>query len=352
MDYLINLIENNNNDKEIIEKILEYLNENKYEKQKIIELRNNQYVGKIRQILIKVRDKLLNEEIDKIFDYEKLKNYGKIYVIGHRKPDADSIFSSYVLRNILRSKGVDADFAVLEENYDYNEEDKTLIEEFIKEKPKVLKNIGNEKFILVDNNNPIQSVGLDYLDNIIGAVDHHIYSGIIDNTLEVEYSSTLLFIYDIFKNTYDFSEEEKKLVALSVMADTDYLTSIRYTENDKKVYDLLGVDLDEKEYRIKYFKTTNFEENIEKIFFTSYKKYDKNGKIYNKVAFRAYNKDEIYIEKYLDFLKSKKGIWIMIWANYENMDTTVYYKDRDVKILKFSKIITSANLIINEIENL
>ena len=40
----------------------------------------------------------------------------KIYVIGHHKPDADSIISAYILTNILKSMGIDAVFSVRDNN--------------------------------------------------------------------------------------------------------------------------------------------------------------------------------------------------------------------------------------------
>ena len=49
-------------------------------------------------------------------------------------------------------------------------------------------------FVLVDHNN---LEGLSK-DNVLGAIDHHIMSGEVYDTLEIEYASTCLLIYDLF----------------------------------------------------------------------------------------------------------------------------------------------------------
>ena len=94
-------------------------------------------------------------------------------------------------------------------------------------------------FVLVDHNN---LEGLSS-ENVLGAIDHHIITGEVYDTLEIEYASTCLLIYDLFKDEYEFSDEEKELIALSVLADTDYLCSSRFTEEDKKLFNELNFKL-------------------------------------------------------------------------------------------------------------
>lgn len=167
-----------------------------------------------------------------------------IYVIGHKYPDVDSIFASYLLAKILTSKKIPSVFAVLEQEYDFCEEDKSMIQDYLPKPSVVVTNSSNATFLLVDHNDPNQSVGDA---NIIGCIDHHINTKKIKNIVERECDSTLLLIYDLFKEDYQFDKKEKELIALSVIADTEYLKSSRFQECDQIIYDLLQVSLDVEE---------------------------------------------------------------------------------------------------------
>ena len=176
-------------------------------------------INHIGKILMRVRKKVKKELLKEMINNCKNK---KIYVIGHHKPDADSIISAYILTNILKSMGIDAVFSVRDNNIIDNE----LIRDYLKEDYEVIDDYHDKDFILVDHNN------LDSIpkENVIGAIDHHRITGEVEDLIEIEYASTALLIYDLFKNKYKFSEKEKELIALTVLTDTEYLTSSRFTE--------------------------------------------------------------------------------------------------------------------------
>ena len=44
-----------------------------------------------------------------------IKKYNEIYIIGHKNPDADSIFSSLILENILKYFNINAKAIILED---------------------------------------------------------------------------------------------------------------------------------------------------------------------------------------------------------------------------------------------
>ena len=75
-----------------------------------------------------------------MLDIDKLAKYKEVYVIGHTNPDADSIFSSYILSKILKQKGINAKFSVLKDYYSYSYEDEKVIKTFLKEDPVILDN--------------------------------------------------------------------------------------------------------------------------------------------------------------------------------------------------------------------
>lgn len=286
-------------------------------------------------ILIKVREEIKKEILESIIKKAKKQ---EVYVLGHNNPDADSIFSSYLLSNILNKLNIKAHFAILKDNYTYCNGDKKLIQDYLKEQPIMVDNIKDKKFILVDHNH------LDGLvkKNVIGAIDHHTITNEIYDTLEMEYASTGLLIYDLFKNQYSFSEYEKQLIALTVFADTEYLCSPRFTKEDEKLLQQLHVQLDVKQLQQKYFFINNFEDTIEHNLKMNYKEYDVQGKQVCRTLIYSYNKEyEDYFDTYVTYLKTKQESWLMIWANYENKETTFYYEGDCIKL---DYILTSTHI--------
>lgn len=270
-----------------------------------------------------------------------------IYVIGHKHPDADSIFSSYVLTKILNRMNIPSIFAILENEYEFCIEDKKLILDYLPELPVIITNLSNKKFLLVDHNDPNQSVGQA---SIIGCIDHHINSHKIGNIVESEYASTLLLIYDLFRSDYKFEDKEKQLIALSVMTDTEYLKSTRFKEQDKKLYELLNSNLDVNELNKKYFVTTSFTEPIEKVFLSNYKVYDINGLTIHKVAFKAYHTDINHFDSYVDFLKKQDGLWILIWSEYDiDHSYVAISNDHITQLIEYNFVITSAVMTIKDL---
>lgn len=320
----------------MLEGILEKFRQNKDILYKLIETRDkyieeetiDEYywgVGKdhtglntIGKLLMEARSILKKEILDTIIN-----NCGdEVYVIGHNNPDADSIFSSLLITNILKSIGIKAHFSVLD-SYIYSSNDSKLINDHLNIKPEVVADITNKKFLLVDHNT------LDGIpsNQVVGSIDHHMISNQVDNILEMEYASTGLLIYDLFKDKYEFSREEKLLIGLTVLADTEYLCSSRFSDSDKILYDSLNLDINVKEYQAKYFVTTNFNNTIDDNINNNLKRYNYNDTNINRVLISSYKLDfDLYLDKYIKYMDSLEGNWLLIWANYEDKVTTIYYK--------------------------
>lgn len=293
----------------------------------------------IGKILVNVREQIKKEIIDNIL--QKCINK-KIYIIGHDFSDADSIFSSFLLAKILQSKNIDASYALLDTYGDFNSNDISLIEDYIKEKPKIVDN--NNLFILVDHNS------LNGLDarNVLGAFDHHVLTGEVYDTIEMEYSSTCLLLYDIFKSSYQFSDYEKFLIFLSCLTDTDFLTSSRYTIEDKKLIKELNIKCDVNELQKKYFKMTDFNLSILDNLKQDYKKYEKNFKTIKRSIIKSYSNDFLLHHKeYEEYIKSMTDDYLIIWPCYDKKITNVYYNGDWIKI---DKVLTSTILILEILE--
>ena len=293
----------------------------------------------IGDILVKVRERIKEEILDSIISKCIDK---EVYVLGHKNPDADSIISSYILSNVLKGLGANAQFAVLSEDYDYCKSDIKLITDYVKVKPVIVDDIKDKLFVLVDHNN---LEGLSK-DNVLGAIDHHIITGEVYDTLEIEYASTGLLIYDLFKDKYEFSDNEKELIALSVLADTDYLCSSRFTNEDKKLFDELEFKLDVNELQKKYFLVNDMNLSIEDNLRVNYKEYDKSNKVYRSLIYTYTNEYKEYFNKYVEYLRDKND-WLLIWCDFEGKNTYVYFKG---EIYEVGKLVTSTNLIFKYLE--
>lgn len=299
--------------------------------------KDNSGLNNFGKILMQARTILKNEVLEKI-----IKNCegNEIYILGHPFPDADSIFSSYLLNKVFNNKGIKSHFCVLKENYKYSENDKEIILKYLVEQPEVLDKIEDKKIFFVDHNN-LNGIPRE---NVLGAIDHHIISGEVENVLEMEYSSTGLLIYDLFKNDYSFSSYEKFIVGLTVLTDTDYLCSSRFTDEDKIIYSSLGVEIDEEEMKRNFFRTTSLNGKINDIIKKNMKKYDIEEKKINRVLISSYSTDyEHYFRKFCVHLNKNSGNWLLIWCDYEKKNTFVYYKNN---LLKLDYITTSTYIVL------
>ena len=320
-----------------MDNVLNYFINNKSEMYKLIEVRDkNYYEFSFDVDLDNIRLLLIKRELNKILS---LCSNREVYILGHNNPDADSIISSYILCSILKTKGISAHFCILDKNYEYTFHDKKLLEENFKYVPEVISDY-EKSFILVDHND-LQGLKKE---NVIGAFDHHVIKNEVDNILEIEYASTSLLIYDLFKDSYSFSKEEKYLIALATLSDTDYLTSTRFTKYDKELFNELGLNIDVKELQKKYFVTTDFSLGIDKNFEINKKEYNRNGKIITRVQITSY--DDILLNDYIK--KAKELDYLLIWLNYENMTTTIYYNNN---VYDLDYLLSSTYLVFNYIEN-
>ena len=284
-------------------------------------------------ILMSVRDQLKLELRDKIISKCKGK---KVYVIGHKKPDCDSVFSSVILTRVLNKMGVNAVCAVRDKNFvDYD-----LINDYTDEDVCEINNYNNKSFILVDHNN------LDGIDNknVIGSFDHHRISGEVEDLIEIEYASTCLLIYDLFKDIYHFTNDDKLLIGLSVLSDTEFLTSSRFSSYDRKLYNELGLDLDIDYLKKKYLTINNNLDDIESNFKYDYKEYNYNGKVIHRCLIKSYSSDrELYMDKYISLMKKNK-INLLIWCDYQDKSTYICFKDLKFKFIYFT---TSTYLVLD-----
>ena len=284
-------------------------------------------------LLMQVRENIKKDLLESIIN--KCKNK-KVYIIGHHNPDMDSVVSAYLLSKLLQEQGIDAVFSVRDENY----LDQELMSIYLNEKPYLVEDYSNKEFILVDHNN------LDGIskNNVIASIDHHRITGEVEDLIEIEYASTGLLIYDLFKNKHKFTKQEQELIALSVLTDTEYLSSSRFDKEDKELYQELDIELDPQEMKMKYLKTTDFSKDIDTNFHEDYKEYTYLDIPIKRSLIKSHTAErQDYFSKYIESM-NKSEINLLIWCDYESEETYICYNNEVVKHPNFT---TSTNLVLD-----
>lgn len=286
-------------------------------------------------------------------DFDYLKDYMQIYIIGHKRPDVDSIFSSYVLSNIFKKMGIKADYAILDEDYDLLLDEKRVIEDYFDLKPVIIKkaDIANYSYFLVDHNQPFNSI--DH-GNVVGCIDHHLGTNPHKKNYHIgSFASTGAYIYHIFKHVYDFSDYEKKLIALTIIMDTKFLMTFRYKDHDKAIYEELNAGFNLPELTAKYFTTTDFSLDLETNYQDRFKAYEMNNQIINTTYINALTKHHEYLDKYVEYLQDKVGNWVLIWYEYDTLKTYVHLKVNDeYHCINYDFIASRANDIVLDVKKL
>lgn len=257
---------------------------------------------------------------------KELKKYEPIYVIGHKKPDVDTIFSSYLLSNILNHFNIESYPCILSEGYSLNKYNQTIIDDYLKFNPKIIdiNDIDNYNFAIVDHNDPIQSIGKQI--NIVFGMDHHKDSKKVNNILFSDLCSNSLFIYDYFKNSYPFTEHEKKLIMLASLTDTLFLKSNRYKEKDKKLVEKLNIKFDSNELLNKYFIETDLSMGLDKYLETSDRDFSFHNVTFSSSVIYSKTSKVEKREEYKNIIINRNWNHLGMWGDLENNKTYVYFK--------------------------
>jgi len=286
-------------------------------------------------------------DINRLLDFKK---FEPIYVIGHSRPDVDSMVSSVLLSRILNSFGVKSYYCVLD-GETFPKQDEWIINDCMIYDPKVIdeKLMAGHKFILVDHNDLIQSIGDSSL--VLLAIDHHPSVNQIDNLVIVDYCCTSLYLYDFYKDIYNFSDEEKRMIYMAYLCDCAFEKGSRYNQKDKAIIDGFGFAETPKDLFRKYFIETDFSNGIEAALkLDGYKKYD-----FDEISFEsAYvlRLDMEGIEVYKELIKNYEGNFLGIWNDNDKDMAIAYLKYRDYfKEFKYDYIPSRGSVVIKDALN-
>ena len=184
---------------------------------------------------------------------------GKTYIFGHKNPDTDSITSSLVMANLEKKLGNEDAVACRLGNI--NKETEYVLNYLGIEAPELIESVEDgANVILVDHNNPKESI--DNLDNVnvLKVVDHH--AVVLTTGYPLYYRAepvgcTETVLYKLYReNKVEVDKTIATLMLSAIISDTLLLKSPTTTVEDiKAVEELAGIaGIDPQSYGLEMLK--------------------------------------------------------------------------------------------------
>jgi len=211
----------------------------------------------------------------------------KIYVIGHKSPDTDTVCSALAYAEYLKKCKINAVAAVCG---DLNPETKFVLAYFKVPKPKKLESVAGKTLVLVDHNEKSQMPDGADTARIIEVLDHHkiSFSGSepIKFHAEPVGSTATLVAKIMLASKFKITKQLAGILVSAILSDTVVFKSTTTTEADIKTARILGKianisNLKTFGIKIKKQKSSLKGLTAEQILHSDYKEFDANG---NKFA--------------------------------------------------------------------
>lgn len=184
----------------------------------------------------------------------------KIYVIGHKSPDLDSVAAAISYAN-LRNKLENTEKYIPAITGEANKETLHALEKFGFDKPESLEDVSGKALILVDHNEFIHAVDGIEKAEIIEILDHHKIDFKYSEPISVKifpWGSSCSIIFKEYEgNSVEIGKNLAGLMLAAILVDTLITKSPTYTEKDGEIINGLskisGID-DWKEFGTEIFK--------------------------------------------------------------------------------------------------
>jgi manganese-dependent inorganic pyrophosphatase len=208
----------------------------------------------------------------------------KIYVVGHKSPDTDSVTSAIAYANLKNALGMKE--AVAAAAGDINDETKFLLDYFKVAYPEKLTDATDKKVILVDHNEMAQAVDKLNMENIVEIVDHHKIGGLATGKpiffLNEPVGATGGIIANLYEqNNIAISKEMAGLMMSAILSDTVLFKSPTCTPRDKvaveKLAKIAGVDPMKFGLELLKAKSNMSAKSAKDILMGDFKKFDFSG---------------------------------------------------------------------------
>lgn len=250
----------------------------------------------------------------------------KVYVLGHGRPDIDTIVSAKIFSEILSEiEGIEVKYAVISGRDDMDLYNQKMINACMDYAPVVLQpeEIDEHLYYLVDHNDLSQSIGTQNKDLVLGCIDHHPDSGQLEQPIITDYCCCALYIYDKFKSIYPFTIEQKYQIFMAFLNDSIFTKSSRCRKEDIELAETLGFSKDYDELLRTFFIPTSLgEENV------YYKNGHKQFFVQDEVIDSSYMErlDTIGIDNYYKFIENYPGNFLGLWSDFQELKSYAYLK--------------------------
>lgn len=167
----------------------------------------------------------------------------KIYIIGHKSPDLDSVAAAISYAD-YKNKNEKTDIYIPAIAGEANKETKEILAQTAIPMPEKLETLEDKQVILVDHNEASQSeIGVNEA-KILGILDHHKLDFKYSEPIEVcikPWGSSCSIVFDKYKQAgIEIEENLAKLMLAAVLVDTVITKSPTCTEIDKHIIDQLA----------------------------------------------------------------------------------------------------------------
>lgn len=168
---------------------------------------------------------------------------GTITVVGHKSQDPDAVCASISMAALMCELGMDA-VAVMQEKPIQGV--KYILDAFECKYPEVKTSIkADAPLVLIDHNDPLQSLDGVMDANVVGIVDHHPVSQAFSSKLPIYYNcmnvgSSCSIVYGIYKECGIVpSQDMAKIMLSGIIADTESLGKATCTKTDTLAFESL-----------------------------------------------------------------------------------------------------------------
>jgi len=203
-----------------------------------------------------------------------------LYVIGHKKPDTDSIVAAIAYAKFKQMLGIEAKPCRAGE---LNLETKYVMKKFNAKVPDLLEDATGKELVLVDHNEPSQIIDGYEKAKIREIIDHHRLGGLVTSEPIFVYiepvGSTSTIIASWFKEKeFEIDKVLASLMLSAILSDTVIFRSPTCTDKDKKIAKELAVIAgieDVEKLGIEMFKAKSklAEKSAREIILTDFKEY-------------------------------------------------------------------------------
>ena len=209
----------------------------------------------------------------------------KIYVVGHKNPDTDTVVSAIVTSYFLNKRDNTSIYTPVVTGA-INSETQFVFEKFNLTRPDIRLESTNHKLFLVDHNELSQTIDGAKHEDVVGFIDHHKLKFESSSPLDITikpWGCTCTILYDLFmKENIEIPQELKGPMLCAILSDTVITRSPTTTQKDIDVIKTLSEDLkiEYKNLGLELFKAgaqVSHKTPLE-IIQNDFKEFDINGK--------------------------------------------------------------------------